>query len=92
LTDSERRRAAETVVAEAKGLVATIIGISSSCWPISRELAAHAEHIGADAVMAMPPRFQRPNEVEIRAYYAAIDAASINWGTSLISRSCGLSA
>jgi dihydrodipicolinate synthase/N-acetylneuraminate lyase len=76
LADSERRRVAEIVVEEAKGRVVTVVGISSSCWPISRDLAVHAEKIGADAVMAMPPGFQRPNEAEIRTYYAAIDKAS----------------
>ena len=55
LTDTERRRVAEVVVEEAKGRVATVVGISSSCWPISCDLAVHAEKIGADAVMAMPP-------------------------------------
>ena len=54
----------------------TIAGISSSCWPVACELARHAEANGADALMAMPPIFQRASEAEIRAYYGAIDKAS----------------
>ena len=76
LTDAERRRVTETVLAEARGKVATIVGISSSCWPLACELARHAEANGADALMAMPPTFQRASEAEIRAYYGAIDKAS----------------
>jgi len=76
LTDEERRRVTQTVLAEAAGRVATIAGISSSCWPIACELARHAEASGADALMAMPPTFQRASESEIRAYYGAIDKAS----------------
>jgi dihydrodipicolinate synthase/N-acetylneuraminate lyase len=75
LNDAERRRVAEIVVEEAKGPVDTVVGISSSCWPIARDYARHAETIGADAVMAMPPSFQRPTEAEIRTYYAAINDA-----------------
>jgi dihydrodipicolinate synthase/N-acetylneuraminate lyase len=76
LTDEERRRVTETVLKEAAGRVGTIAGISSSCWPIACELARHAEANGADALMAMPPIFQRASEAEIRAYYGAIDKAS----------------
>src|SRR5215472_6512885 len=76
LADEERRRVTETVIAEARGKVATIVGISSSCWPVACELARHAEASGADALMAMPPTFQRASEAEIRAYYGAINKAS----------------
>jgi dihydrodipicolinate synthase/N-acetylneuraminate lyase len=76
LTDDERRRVTEVVLKEAAGRVATIAGISSSCWPIACEFALHAEANGADALMAMPPIFQRASEAEIRAYYEAIDKVS----------------
>jgi 4-hydroxy-tetrahydrodipicolinate synthase len=76
LTDEERRRVTETVLKEAAGKLAAIVGISSSCWPVACELARHAEAHGADALMAMPPTFQRASEAEIRAYYEAIDKAS----------------
>jgi 4-hydroxy-tetrahydrodipicolinate synthase len=76
LTCEERRRTAEVVVEEAGKRVNTVVGISASCWPIACSLARHAEAIGADALMAMPPGFQRPTESEVRAYYTAIDNTS----------------
>ena len=66
LTDDERRRVTETVLEEVAGRIATIAGISSSCWPVACEFARHAEAHGADALMAMPPIFQRASEAEIR--------------------------
>jgi 4-hydroxy-tetrahydrodipicolinate synthase len=76
LTDSERRQVAEIVVEEAKGKATALVGISSTCAPIAGELARHAQAVGADGLMAMPPTFQRPSEAEIRAYYEAIAGAS----------------
>jgi 4-hydroxy-tetrahydrodipicolinate synthase len=76
LTDAERRLVAEVVVEEARGKTKAIVGISSTCAPIARDHARHAESIGADGLMAMPPTFQRPSEGEIRAYYRAIADAS----------------
>jgi len=75
LSDEERRRITETVLHEAAGQATTIVGISSSCWPIACEFARHAEASGADALMAMPPIFQRASEAEIHAYYGAINKA-----------------
>jgi dihydrodipicolinate synthase/N-acetylneuraminate lyase len=76
LTDDERRHVTETVITAAAGRALTIAGISSTCWPIACELARHAADHGADALMAMPPTFQRASEAEIRAYYTAIDKVS----------------
>lgn len=76
LSDAERRLVTRTVLEEAKGHVLSIVGISCSCAPIACDLAREAEEAGADALMAMPPNFQRPSEGEIRSFYEAIDAAS----------------
>ncbi|MCI1002731.1 dihydrodipicolinate synthase family protein [Ochrobactrum sp. C6C9] len=76
LSDAERRMVAEIVVGEAKGQATTIVGVSSTCWPIAEGHAQHAEKIGADAIMAMPPTFQKASENEIRAYYRAISDSS----------------
>lgn len=78
LNDAERRQVAQIVVEEAKGRAATVVGISTTCWPLAVENARHAEAIGADGLMAMPPTFQRPTEKEIRTFYSAIsDATSL---------------
>lgn len=72
LSDAERHQVAEAVVGKAKGKAATIVGVSSSCRTLAVEHARHAERIGADAVMSMPPTFQKGTESEIRDYYRAI--------------------
>ena len=76
LSDAERREVAEIVVGEATGKATTVVGVSSSCWSTSQGHAKHAEAIGADAVMAMPPTFQKPSEAEIREFYARLSGAS----------------
>lgn len=76
LSDEERRLVTRIVLEEARGHVPTIVGISSSCAPIACTLAREAEDAGADALMAMPPNFQRPSEAEIRSFYEAIDRVS----------------
>jgi 4-hydroxy-tetrahydrodipicolinate synthase len=76
LTDAERRLVAEVVVEEAQGKTTAMVGISSTCAPIAGDHARHAESIGADGLMAMPPTFQRPSEGETRAYYREIADAS----------------
>src|SRR5436305_349950 len=76
LSDAERRLVTTIVLAEAKGRVRSIVGISSSCAAIACDLAREAEDAGADALMAMPPNFQRPSEAEIRTFFEAIDKTS----------------
>ena len=76
LSEAERRRVAEIVVEEAAGKAVTVVGISSTCGPIACDYARHAEEIGADGLMAMPPTFQRASEAEIQSYYASIASAS----------------
>jgi len=72
LSDAERRRVAEVVTEEAKGKATVVVGVSSTCASIAREHARHAEEIGADGLMAMPPTFQKPSEAEIRAFYGSV--------------------
>jgi 4-hydroxy-tetrahydrodipicolinate synthase len=76
LSDAERRRVAEIVVETAGDKVASVVGVSSSCATLSVNFARHAAEIGADALMAMPPCFQRPTESEIRAYYNTVAAVT----------------
>jgi len=76
MSDEERRRAAEIVVEEASGKAATVVGVSTSCARLSACFARHAEAIGADAVMAMPPTFHPAPAGEIRAFYRELAAAT----------------
>lgn len=76
LSEAERRRAAEIVVGRAKGRVPAIVAVSAPHWTIATEFARHAESIGADAVMAMPPTLHPSNAADIKAHYRAIGAAT----------------
>lgn len=76
LADDERRLVAERVVAAARGKATAVVGVSASCAPLACRFARHAEDIGADAIMAMPPTFQKPSEREIRSFYHALAAVT----------------
>lgn len=76
LSDAERRQVVETTAREAAGRVPYVVGVTASCAQLAVEWTRHAEQCGADMVMAMPPFIQRASDAEIRAYYAAIGAAS----------------
>jgi dihydrodipicolinate synthase/N-acetylneuraminate lyase len=55
LTDDERRAVAEEVVKAVDGRVPTVIGVAGGSAQAAAAFAKHAEWIGADAVIAMPP-------------------------------------
>ena len=76
LSEGERRRVAEIVVAESRGKVPAIVGVSSSHYRLSAPLARHAEDIGADGVMAMPPTFHAAGAAEIKTFYRELSAAT----------------
>lgn len=76
LTETERKRVAEITVARARGRAASVVGVSAAHARISAEFAAHAEKVGADAIMAMPPTFHGPTRAEIMAFYKDLGRAS----------------
>lgn len=76
LTDHERLRVAEILVAEARGRVPVIVGVSGVSTAASALFASHAASIGADAVMAMPPYVRHPPPAEIFDFYAAVATAA----------------
>ena len=76
LSEAERRRAAEIVVGAAKGKVPAIIAISAPHHSVAANHARHAEAIGADAVMALPPMLHPATPADIRTYYREISAAT----------------
>lgn len=75
LSEAERRRIAEITVEQARGKAVTVIGVSTACAALSVPLARHSEEIGADAIMAMPPTFQKPVESEIKSFYQRLSSA-----------------
>lgn len=74
LSDDERRRVAEVVVEIAAHRLPVVIGVSgTSAWHAAR-FARHAQQIGADAVIAMPPYVRKASSDEIVEYFRAIAA------------------
>jgi len=76
LTDEERCRASEVVIAQAAARVPVIIGVSGVSTASSELYARHAAKAGADAVMAMPPYVRHPPANEIFDFYASVAAAA----------------
>ena len=71
LTDAERSRVIEAVVADSGDLTVTV-GISSDSEQVVAERAREAESAGATSVMASPARLAKPNPVSTFSYYACI--------------------
>lgn len=76
LSEAERKRAAEIVVGAAKGRVPAIVAVSAPHYRIAADYARHAERIGADAIMALPPILHPSTIADIKAYYRALSAAT----------------
>ncbi|MFH0963229.1 MAG: dihydrodipicolinate synthase family protein [Planctomycetota bacterium] len=74
LTNDERKRLAETVVAEARGEVPVLIGCNHSATAAAVDLAKHAEKIGADGLMLLPPSYATPPERKVYEWYRAVAA------------------
>jgi N-acetylneuraminate lyase len=60
LTVAERRAAADAFVRAARGKLPVIVQVGHTSLAEARELAAHAQSIGADAVSAVPPFYFKP--------------------------------
>jgi 4-hydroxy-tetrahydrodipicolinate synthase len=66
----------KSLVATARRLVAgrgsVTVSVGAESTRVAKELARHAEFVGGDAVMAIPPISVGPGEVELLRYYATI--------------------
>jgi len=76
LTTAERLRVAERWCEVAPEGFAVIVHAGHTCLADSREIAAHAQKIGARAIAAMPPFFFRPDDVETLVAVGAEVAAA----------------
>ena len=61
LTVRERRETAAAFVEAARGRLPVIVQVGHTSLAEARELAAHAQEIGADAVSAVPPFYWKPS-------------------------------
>lgn len=67
LTIAERKTVAESFVSAAAGRLPVIVQVGNECLWHARELAAHAQEIGATAISAMSPVYFKPDSVETLA-------------------------
>ena len=64
LTTAEREAVAAATVKAAKGRVPVVIQVGHNSLADARQLAAHAQKIGADAISATPPGYFKPDTVD----------------------------
>lgn len=72
----ERKLVLENVMAEAKGKVTVIAHVACNNTADSRELAAHAQSLGVDAIAAIPPIYFHLPDHAIAQYWNDISAAA----------------
>jgi 4-hydroxy-tetrahydrodipicolinate synthase len=75
LGGDERERLAGEVCRLARDRGAVVIGTGAESAYLAERYARHAESVGADAVMAIPPVSVAPTEDELRRYYERIATA-----------------
>lgn len=72
LSADERKALAKAATDAAKGQGVSIISVGAESSRVAEEFARHAESIGADAVMAIPPISVGAGEDELKRYYERI--------------------
>jgi 4-hydroxy-tetrahydrodipicolinate synthase len=78
LSTAERKQLTETVVRAAGGRVPVVAGTGALSTRETVELSAHAEEVGAAAVMIVPPFYDALPWRELKAHFQAVaDAISI---------------
>ena len=75
---AERKLVLENVMAEARGKLTVIAHVACNNTADSRDLAAHAETQGVDAIAAIPPIYFHLPEHAIARYWNDISAAAPN--------------
>ena len=75
---AERKRLLEEVMAVARGKLVVIAHVACNNTADSRELAAHAESLGVDAIAAIPPIYFHLPPHAIAKYWNDISAAAPN--------------
>ena len=65
LTSEERKTVAAAYIQAASGRIPVIVQVGHNSLRKARELAAHAESIGADAISAIPPIYFKPGSLDV---------------------------
>ncbi len=72
LSNEERAKVVETVVAEANGRVQVIVGVAAPTTAQAVGWAEHAKRVGANGIMALPPISYKPTWREVVHYFQAL--------------------
>jgi len=72
LTSAERKRFAEEMVKLVAGRVPLVIGVGASGTKETVELARHAEDVGADGVIVVPPFYWKVGEETLFKHFATV--------------------
>ncbi len=75
LTDDERRQFASLVVGQVDGRVPVLIGCASTSTAQAVAFARHAQEVGADGIVAIPPYYWVPSDRAIETHIGAVAAA-----------------
>lgn len=75
---AERKLLLENVMAVAKGKLTIIAHVACNNTKDSRELAAHAESVGVDAIAAIPPIYFHLPDAAVAKYWNDISSAAPN--------------
>lgn len=76
LSSDERMKLAEAACRLGRDRGVVVISVGAESAKIAEENSRHAERVGADAVMAIPPVSVAVGEVELRKYYERIIRAT----------------
>jgi 4-hydroxy-tetrahydrodipicolinate synthase len=76
LTLEERRSFAQTIVRHVDGRVAVLVGCLSTSTEEAAAFARHAQEIGADGVVVIPPYYWTPNDRAIEIHIGAVAQAA----------------
>lgn len=76
LNKEERKMILETVMEEVAGKLTVIAHVACNNTEDSRELAAHAQSLGVDAIAAIPPIYFHLPDHAVMAYWNDISAAA----------------
>ncbi|MDI6736059.1 MAG: 4-hydroxy-tetrahydrodipicolinate synthase [bacterium] len=72
LSHEEHKEVVTRVVEAVNKRIPVIAGAGSNCTRESVELARHAKKVGADAILAVTPYYNKPTQEGLYAHYAAI--------------------
>lgn len=75
LTDEERLRVTRIVIEQTAGHVPVVVGTAGVCAEHAVMFSRHADDLGADAVIAMPPYVNKVDDEGLFGYYRAISDA-----------------